>query len=367
MHVRILLISGSLPPMKCGVGDYTANLARALARRENTSVAVLTDVAATPIPPDLEFEIFPIAHGWRMLDVLPIVLAALRWRPDVIHIQYPTQGYGRRFLPWLLPALFRLLNVPVVQTWHEYHLKGSKRNILNAVLAGGLVVVRPNYKNMMPAWYRWLIRRKHIHLIPNASAIPRLRLTDAEKSTIRLHLAPESKNLIVYFGFVHPAKRVELLFEVADPAKHHLVLICDLNSEDAYHRTILNRIEQEPWVGNVTVTGFLPAEEAGRLLAAAAAVVLPFKEGGGKWNTSIHAAAIQGTFVLTTGLDRHGYDPSENIYYARPDDVADMRDALRMYISSTSARRFETQADWESIASAHMSFYPRLVAKASAR
>src|ERR1700733_10933458 len=103
--MRILLISGSLPPMKCGVGDYTASLARALGRCKNTSVAVLTDVAAPPVPPDLEFEVFPIADGWRMLDVFLIASTARRWRPDIVHVQYPTQGYGRRFLPWLLPTL----------------------------------------------------------------------------------------------------------------------------------------------------------------------------------------------------------------------------------------------------------------------
>src|ERR1700730_15084523 len=116
--MRILLISGSLPPMKCGVGDYTANLAKALGRRKDASVAVLTDVAATPTPSDFEFEVFPIARGWRMGDIVPIGVTARRWGPDIIHIQYPTQGYGRRYLPWLLPSLFRLVNLPVVQTWH---------------------------------------------------------------------------------------------------------------------------------------------------------------------------------------------------------------------------------------------------------
>jgi hypothetical protein len=46
--MRILLISGSLPPMRCGVGDYTASLATALGRCDDTAVAVLTDTAANP-------------------------------------------------------------------------------------------------------------------------------------------------------------------------------------------------------------------------------------------------------------------------------------------------------------------------------
>lgn len=321
-------------------------------------MAVLTDALATPRPSDCGFEVFPIVRGWRMKDVIPIAIAASRWRPDIMHIQYPTQGYGHRLLPWLIPTLFRLLNVPICQTWHEYHMEGCRRNILNAALAGGLVAVRPDYKAMMPAWYRWLIRRKRFQFIPNASAIPGHRLSEIEKSAIRAQFAAPSAKLIVYFGFVYPAKRVELLFEIADPGKHHLVLICDLNSEDAYHKTILHRIDREPWAGNITVTGFLPAEEVGRLLAAADAVIFPFKDGGGKWNTSIHAAVAQGTFVLTTARARHGYDPSENIYYARPDDVADMSRALQTYIGRRSiARDEDLSSGWEVIAEAHKSLY----------
>src|SRR6266567_269494 len=329
--MRILLVSGSLPPMRCGVGDYTGRLAKALDRLQDTSVAVLTDAAAKPVPSDPDFEVFPVVDGWRMRDVVRIAKVARRWRPDVIHIQYPTQGYGRALLPWLLPALFSVANVPTVQTWHEYHMETVRRNLLNAVLSGGLIVVRPDYKVTMPNWYRWLIRRKHFSFIPNASAIPQMRLNATESLAIRSQFASPPVRLVAYFGFVYPPKRVELLFEIADPSEHHLVLIGDLNPKNHYHKSIQDRANQAPWVGKATVTGFLPAEDVGRILAACDAIVLPFQDGGGIWNTSIHAAVKQGTFVLTTSRDQHGYDASSNVYYARPNDVADMGSALRAH------------------------------------
>ncbi len=348
--------------MKCGVGDYTAHLGNAIARCKDMSVAVLTDAAARPIPSDFAFEVFPLARSWRMLDIAPIATAVRRWRPDIIHIQYPTQGYGGGYLPWLLPALFRMANLPVVQTWHEYHPERmGRRNLLNAALGGGLIAVRPDYKSMMSASYRWLIRRKQFRFIPGASAIPSIQLSDTERSALRSRLNLTSSSLVVFFGFAHPAKRIELIFEIADAARHCLVLICDLKSADAYQERILNSINREPWAGRVTVTGFLPAEEVGRILAAADAVVLPFQNGGGLWNTSIRAAIAQGTFVLTTSRERHGYDSSENVYYAQPDDVPDMREALRTFIGN---RHNETVKDpgceWDSIASAHISFFERI-------
>ena len=361
--MRILLISGSLPPMKCGVGDYTAHLADALGRCKDTSVAVLTDAQAKPVPSGFNFEVFPVARGWRMSDAVPIAIAAKRWRPDIMHIQYPTQGYGRRYLPWLLPSLFRLVSVPVVQTWHGYDPRMGRRNLLNAALGGGLVTVRPEFKAMMSPWYTWLNRHKHFEFIPNASTIPMVQLTEKEKCAVRSSFCAASTNLIVFFGFAYPERRVELLFQVADPGRHHLVFICDLNSADAYQQTISNLIDREPWAGRATVTGFLPAEDVGRILAAADAVVLPFGNGGGMWNTSIRAALKQGTFVLTTARERHGYDSRDNVYYARPDDVADMRDALRTFVGRRRTNDVEESAsDWESIASAHIGLFSKVMA-----
>lgn len=365
--MRILLVTGSLPPMKCGVGDYTAHLAGALSRRMDTTVGVLTDVAATPIRSDFKFEVLPVCEGWGPADVVRIALATHRWKPDLMHIQYPTQGYGKRYLPWFLPSLFRVARVPVVQTWHGYDARHiTRRFIPNSVLSGGVIAVRPEFIDKMSPFYRRLNRRKHFKFIPNASTIPPTRLTEEEKSAIRSRFSNGPSKVLVFFGFAYPDRGVELLFQVADPAQHHLVLICDLNSEDAYHKSILDYAGRGPWAGRVTVTGYLAAEEVGRILAAADAIVLPFRDGGGMWNTSIRAGIAQGTFVLTTARERYGYDSADNIYYARPDDVADISGALRTFVGRRGTPPYRSLRDeWDSIASAHMSLYETVASDCS--
>jgi glycosyltransferase involved in cell wall biosynthesis len=121
-------------------------------------------------------------------------------------------------------------------------------------------------------------------------------------------------------------------------------------------------MEQGEWAGKVTVTGFLPTEDVGRILAMADAVALPFRNGGGRWNTSVHSALVQGTFVLTTSYEQHGYFPSENIYYGRPGDVADMRQALRLYLGHRNNEAAVNQyITWESIADRHKALYQNLL------
>ena len=363
--MRILLVTGSFPPMMCGVGDYTACLAEELGRLDDTSVAVLTShEGETDNTPRRNYEVFPIIRKWRFWSFLQIAQVVRRWRPDIVHMQFPTQGYCGGRLSLLLPSLAFLLNIKVVQTWHEYYTKENTNIGLlpNMIIPGGLIAVRPDYKAHMPPFYRWFVRHKHFRFIRNASALPRLLLTSRERLAAHEQFAPVDKSLLVYFGFIYSHKGVDVLFEIANPEKHHIVLIGYFNEADPYHKAIMERIRQGPWAGKITVTGFLPSYEAARILAAADAVVLPFRDGGGMWNTSLHGAAIQGTFILTTSGERHGYDVRENIYYARPNDIEDMREALQLFAGKKNTdENISRFATWDSIADEHIRLYKILL------
>ena len=362
--MRILLITGSFPPMPCGIGDYTAQLAEALGKLPNMTVAVLADAAAHASMGGKGFDLFPVVRSWNITSLHAILKVVRDWRPDIIHMQYPSQAYGRKLFPWLLPAILLLFGNTIIQTWHEYYANtlGSLRNLLNAILPTSVVVVRPRYKDIMPAWHRWLIRNKLLQFIPNASSLPLVKLGPSERKAIREQFVPPGKALVTYFGFIYPHKGVEHVFDIADPTKHHLVLIGRIRDNEPYHKMLLDKIRQGPWSGHVTTTGFLPPEETGRILAAADAVLLPFRDGGGLWNTSFHGAAIQGTFVLTTSQEEHGYDAVHNVYFAHPGDMGDMRRALDIYLGYRTAEENVRQyATWDSIAEAHRSLYERIL------
>lgn len=355
--MRILLVSGTFPPMKCGVGNYTADLSVSLAKRAGVEVGVLTsagaDESAAP-----GVRVLPAARGWGMADVPRIVSVLRSWRPDIVNFQFPTNVYGRS--QWVLPWIARLVNGPVAQTWHEYHLEGNIPNLPNALLPGGLIVVRPHFLDRMPSWYRACLAFKKVAFIPNASTLPDVALSREDRDGILDRWGLSGGRTVAYFGFASPAKGVDLLFEILDPAQHRLALICDLDPSDGYQKALLERADAPPWKGRVAVTGFLPAEEAARLLAASDAAVFPFLEGGGEWNTSLRGAMAQGTFVLTTSDERNGYQPGENVYYAQPRNVDEMREALSRHIGARGAGR-KPSLEWEAIAERHVRFYESLV------
>jgi len=357
------LITGTFPPGKCGVGDYSYSLAKALTHDRDVHVAVLTSAFCGNGKAPERFEVYPVIDQWRLVEALKVIKIVRRWSPDIVHIQYPSQGYGKRLLPWFLPMIAYLMGARVVQTWHEgYSRRNAVGFLLKAVVPSRIVVVRPDYKKELRPLFRWIATKKKFVFIRNASSIPKLVLVDAEKAELRAHYLRGQKRLLVFFGFVYPHKGVEQLFEIANPVLDQIVIAGEVREGDAYRKSILERASQDPWRGKVTVTGFIPARDVAALLAVADAVVLPFRVGGGEWNTSIHASVLQGTFIITTSLTRNGYDKKYNIYYAKLDDTQEMKSALQTHAGARRENNAELDRDeWQQIAIEHNLLYKSLL------
>lgn len=357
---RILLVTGRTPPLHCGVGDYTAHLARALAQH-GLHVGVIAGVGSGGID---GVDVQAIMPSWRWRESRRLFAAIEAWRPDVVHFQYPAQDFGRHRLPWIMALITSLRGKHVAQTWHEHYrqrtwidLKGSLLNLANALTPGPVVAVRPGYREQLSPWYRRLMRDERLHLIPNAATIPATELTPDERALVRADYGVGDRRLMAYFGFAIPTKGVERLFEICNPATDHLLLLCTLNAADPYQARLLKLAQSPPWLGHATVAGFLPAADVGRALAAADAIVLPFREGGGPWNTSLQAARLQPTFVLTTARPAAGYDVADHTFTADPADLESMRRALRTYADRRPTTTRIGLATWDAIANAHIALY----------
>jgi glycosyltransferase involved in cell wall biosynthesis len=207
---------------------------------------------------------------------------------------------------------------------------------------------------------RVLLGRAPIRFIPNTSNVPSIVLSPKERHAMRERLGCSQSKIIAHFGFVFAHKGTDLLFQIADPAQHHLLHIGELSASDAYHARVLQLASMPEWKGKVTITGFVEIEEAARLLALADAVVFPYMGGGGVWNTSLHAAACQGTFVLATSAEKNGYDSAAHIYYAPPQAVDQMKQALSDYAGVRNPHRINAEESWRALAAAHEALYRSL-------
>lgn len=349
--MKILFITGAFPPMKCGVGDYTAYLVTSLEKLSGVTPGVCTSTAAEGCrnPPSV---FFPVIDDWSCLHADTKLRATVEaFRPDIIHLQYPA-NYGRVFYPNFIPMLFNR-KIPVVQTWHEHPIYSQ---LINAISSDTIVIVDPSYPSEYRAMYRAALKQTSFACIPVGSNIQRSESTEVDRKAHRRRFNSELTRMVGCFGFARPDKGFELLFQVLDPEKDCLVMICDLDPEDPYQRGLLQLARSPKWLGKCFVTGFLAPEEVSMTLAAADAVVLPFTDGTTPRNATVLAARVQGTFIVTTHRSLRGYHSSEHTYYVAPGNAAGIRDALDSY----SGIRFEGEpcvAAWGDIAVQHHKLY----------
>jgi len=369
--VKVLLISGSYPPAQCGVGDYTAHLARALASSGDTEVSVLTGVSPGAEQSSAAPAVLRTVRTWQRHTVAELEGLLLRLKPDIVHIQFPTQGYDDwKGVAALARAVRARLRIPLVVTIHEYLPRSCIGRAfwvyLLAAVANRIVVVRPGFYERIPRLLRFLVPKRKIALISNAAVLPKIALSAAERDAVKREAQCSVGRLIVFFGFSFPHKGVDLLFRIADPKDHCLLFIGPQSAGDPYHQSLRRLAETGAWKGRAAFTGFIGSEQAARLLAAADAAVFPYRTGGGIWNSSLHAAMVQDTFVLTTSLERNGYDASANVYYARPDDVDEMRRALRQHQGVRRTRPYSADDEWLAIAQQHHQIFTALLGQAVA-
>jgi glycosyltransferase involved in cell wall biosynthesis len=205
-----------------------------------------------------------------------------------------------------------------------------------------------------------------LEFIRSASTVPAAALDRDQRERVKGEFSRD-RPIVCFFGFANPNKGVERLFDVADPAAHHLVLLCDLDPANPYHATILQASREAPWAGHVTVTGYQPASRVAECLAVADAALFPFPDGAGEWSSSLQAAEAAGVFSLATTDDRSqiGDHAGRNVYFCWRDRTSDMRDALVRHLGRRIAP--QTAVPWSDIASAHEGVYRSVCHETRAR
>jgi len=192
------------------------------------------------------------------------------------------------------------------------------------------------------------------HVVPIGSNIP--RITDATATASQGY---RDYRKVVFFGFIEPKKGLEHLLAICDPAVHDLFIIGTV-SDHAYYARIRALVEAGRWKDRVVFAGEVPVSEVSAHLASAGAVVLPFKEGAHAGNGSLLAARLHGSFVLTTSVHSRGYRDHENVYYARPGDLDEMRIALGRYCGVRVLGSETLVPSWRAIAERHLEIYATL-------
>lgn len=329
--MRVMLVSGSLPPEVCGVGDYSARLAEALRER---GISVRLESAGDRTR---------ASAAYRSL---------LSGGADIVHVQYPSIGYGRRFWPHVLSTRART-RAAVVLTLHEYAAAHPARRaaaLALAVSSDRLVFVEPVDRAAVP--YR---KAADAPVIPVGSNLPTAP-SQGERDLRR----------VIYFGLIRPRKGLEDFFELARLSREQgagftfeVVGAVDERRHD-YAQSLRASNPDVIW------TLGLSAPDAASRIASSRAAYLPYPGGASERRGSLLAVLQNSVPVVTTSGAHTSAALADCVMLASgaSEALERLRELQRWQpeeLLSKAAAYVEARS-WRTIADAHAELYNELIA-----
>lgn len=335
--MHIILIVGAYPPRDCGAEDYTVRLAEALEQY------------------GLEVDI--LAGGGRSVSETPSLIRRISgYRPDVVHVQYPTGNYGKSLVPQALATT--MPRVPVITTLHEFsesHLLRKVADLPFALRSKALVFTSEYERRHFLSWFPWV--RKRSLVVPIGSNIP------SYSGSVR-----RDPSSIAYFGLIRPQKGLEEFLELAMLARdagrpYRFAIVGDTAARyGRYPETLEERAKDLPVEWRI---GLSP-DEVSRSLSRSRFAYIPYPDGASERRGSLLAALGNGTAMITTeGPQTPEALRSAVCFAADPPQALRLLDQLASDVDradTLSARAIEyaERSSWRSIALAHRRLYERV-------
>lgn len=348
--MRLAIICGSYPPIKDGVADWMHKLVSLMSKDSDvTDVLLITSLGARVNTPAVQYM---LVEKWGLGDIVKILRKMVTFRPDIVHIEYPTVNYGRHVAINMLPMLCRLLirKTRLLLVLHEYLVytwRGKMRILLMAAFSDGLIFTDPRNRSALPSWC------KRDKVIAEVGVPPQIPVDTTKRSRVTKADSSKGECVFGYWGFVRPGKGVETLLEAAALVKAkepriRVKLICDLSNDNPYHRKLRNLIHHFELESHVTVTGYLPPEEVVTELQSVDVCVLPFEDGVSPRRGTFSAAMALGLPVITTMLAGQSVaslmlEHGKNVLLVPPKDPVALAEAMLVLVKDKNLRQHLSQ------------------------
>ncbi len=346
MSLRIGIVTGEYPPHQGGVGDFTREIAHALADLGH-EVHVITHINARPegFPkPFGSLTVHPVITSWNLQSLISIRRLAHNLKLDLLNIQYQAAAYGMtppiHFLPLIAGA-------PCVMTFHDLRVPYlfPKAGVLRwqaimvlAKTSAGVIVTN--------AEDRLTLERENVERlveIPIGSNIAVSRQQSAisnRKPEIRKRYGIGEDELVVgYLGFLNASKGGETLFRALAQlpiTNYYLLLIGGRprpsDPTNQAYADQLDALANELGITNRIIrTDYLSSEETTQAFFACDLMAMPYEDGASFRRGTFMACLAPGMPTITTQPSvplaqlKHG----ENIYLIPAHDDGELAKGIK--------------------------------------
>jgi len=333
--MKVALLCGPCSPGACGVGDYTACLARAL-NQKGIDAHVISSAS------------------WNLLGAIKRYEVSDGAEFDVVHIQYPTVGFGWTLIPQGLALLQRC--VVTIHEASQAHILRKLALLPFSVRPKRLVFTSECERHFAVRWLPWISQVSCVIPIPsNISAFE-------ERSK-------RSRDEILYFGLIMPKKGLENVIALGELVKASGLSfrIRIMGSCPRKHAAYFEKLRSKTSTLPIIWDNELSEQEVAKRLASSTVAYLPYPDGASERRATLKAAFANGVAVLTTrgsqtpldleGVVRFCSSPEEALVAARS-LIAHPEETVRLV---SKARQYVQQYTWERTAELHAAVYKNVL------
>lgn len=332
--MKIKMITGSFPPDICGVGDYTAVLAKKLEEKE------------------LDIGVFNYKE-WKVKNIFKIKNEICKEKSDIYHLQYPTQGYGYSLVPSFLSLL--LFRKKFIVTLHEFTSKSLKGKIaeLFLVFFSKHTIFTTDYE-----------RKALLKLLPfkkNKSSVINIG-SNIEFVNENISL---KKYDVIYFGHIRPMKGIEEFIDssriVSDNINFYIIGQVLPEYKEYYEKLKAENLKIE-FIINKSM------HEVKNILAQTKIAYLHFPDGVSYRRGSFLAAFGNGAEIITTsGNDTPKIFNRYCSFINTPKEAAEKINEIILkdegYFESREKirREFVKSVSWDYVVQMHKNIYKKVL------
>lgn len=377
--MKVCMLSGTFPNMRCGVGDYTYRLCADLKK-----LGIEPDIITSKDPrviKDSGLSVIGAIEKWDFL-ALRVLLELIKAKdPNLLHLQYPTQAYKDKLMINIFPVAFKRRNpgIPLVVTLHDVktaHSLNKLRLFTFFFCAEKIILTAEEERQYLLARLPFLNRK--LEVINVASSIEVSLPSQDERSHIRNRLGlKEGEILICHFGYLLKKKRIETVLYalrqlLGEGLKVKVVFISEFEPQrNRYHAYLKKTADNLNLNEAIVWAGYCGEKEISGYLGVSDIAVEMYHDGVSLRRTSFITAVSYGLPVVTTRLKGlpDGLREHYNVLTAAVGDAKGLAAAIKELIGSAPLRQdmgrnakvFAARFSWQAIALKHAKIYAELL------
>lgn len=377
--MKVCMISGTFPGMKCGVGDYTYRLCVELKK-----LSIEPDIITSKDPnviKDAGLSIAPVIEKWRLSALGALLDFIAVKNPGLVHLQYPTQAYKDKVMINVFPVVFRRLNpqIPLIVTVHDAKTAHpvNKLRLLPFLFAARKIVLTAEEEKA------YLVKRfpslePKFTVIDMGSCIDVASFSERERNKTRMDLGVNPKGVLIsHFGYILAKKKLEDIFyavrRLIDKGyRIKVAMVSEFNPQkNTYHSRLDSLVKKLKLNETVVWLGYCDSIQVSRYISCSDICVEIYQDGVSFRRTSFITPLAHGVPTVTTrlnGLPR-GLENYRNVVAVSVGDIEGLADAIAALIDSrelrekigANAKIFSDRFSWANIGQKHLELYNSLI------